>query len=330
MNRPSADVLAPPRAVAMTPLDPHQVRLDFPILGTECHKKPLVYLDNAATTQKPRRVIEAESRYYECQNANIHRGVYTLSQLATELHEEARRKVRKFINAAEDREIIFTRSTTESINLVASSYGRTNFKSGDEIVISGMEHHSNIVPWQLLAQQTGAKLKVIPFNDRGELLLDEFQKLLSPRTRIIPLVRFSNSLGTINPVEQMIALAHRHGIPILIDGAQWVAHRALDVRALDADFYAFSGHKLYGPTGIGVLYGKSHLLESMPPYQGGGDMISSVTFERTTYNDLPYKFEAGTPNIAGAIALGAAIDYIQKIGLDRICAHEDNLFNYAT
>ncbi len=331
MTPPSADLLSPPRIIpSVSPLDPHSIRPDFPILGTACHKKPLIYLDNAATTQKPKQVIEAESHYYNCQNANIHRGVYTLSQLATDLHENARRKVKKFINAAEDREIIFTRSTTESINLVAASFGRANIKTGDEIIISGMEHHSNIVPWQLLCQQTGAILKVIPFNDRGELLMDEYQKLLSSRTRIISIVHLSNSLGTINPIEQIIALAHRNGIPVLVDGAQWVAHRPLDVRALDADFYAFSGHKLYGPTGIGILYGKAHLLESMPPYQGGGDMISSVTFERTTYNDLPYKFEAGTPNIAGAIALGAAIDYLQSIGLDRIAAHEDQLFAYAT
>src|SRR6266513_1261813 len=277
MHRPSAELLSPSRIIpSVQPLDPHTIRPDFPILGTACHKKPLVYLDNAATTQKPKQVIDAESHYYNCQNANIHRGVYTLSQLATDLHEQARRKIRKFINAAEDREIIFTRSTTESINLVASSFGRANIKANDEIIISGMEHHSNIVPWQIVAEQSGAKLKVIPFIDRGELLLDEYQKLLSPRTRIISLVHLSNSLGTINPVEQMIALAHRHGIPVLIDGAQWVAHRSLDVRALDADFYAFSGHKLYGPTGIGVLYGKRDWLEKMPPYQGGGDMIEHV------------------------------------------------------
>jgi cysteine desulfurase/selenocysteine lyase len=330
MNRPSADVLTPPRNASIMPLDPYQIRPDFPILGTTCHQKPLVYLDNAATTQKPKQVIEAEAHYYNCQNANIHRGVYTLSQLATELHEQARRKIRKFINAAEDREIIFTRGTTESINLVASSFGRANIKTGDEIIISGMEHHSNIVPWQLLTQQTGAKLKVIPFNDRGELLLDEFHKLLSPRTRIISIVHLSNSLGTINPVGQIIQLAHRNGIPVLVDGAQWIAHKPTDVRALDVDFYCFSGHKMFGPTGIGVLYGKAHLLEAMPPYQGGGDMISSVTFERTTYNDLPYKFEAGTPNIAGAIALGSAIDYIQSLGLDRIDAYEHQLFDYAT
>src|SRR6266850_877478 len=330
MNRPSADLLTLPRNTAIMPLDPHQIRPDFPILGTACHQKPLVYLDNAATTQKPRQVIEAESHYYNCQNANIHRGVYTLSQLATELHEQARRKIRQFINAAEDREIIFTRSTTESINLVASSFGRANIKTGDEIIVSGMEHHSNIVPWQILAEQTGAKLKVIPFNDRGELLLDEFHKLLTPRTRIISLVHLSNSLGTINPVEQMIALAHRHGIPVLIDGAQWVAHRPLDVRALDADFYCFSGHKLYGPTGIGVLYGKALLLESMPPYQGGGDMIRSVSFEKTTYNKLPYKFEAGTPDIAGVVGLGAAIDYLSSIGMEAVGTYEHELLEYAT
>src|SRR5687767_1263227 len=234
MDRPSAP----------TPLDPHQIRPDFPILGTACHQKPLVYLDNAATTQKPKQVIDAEVRYYNCQNANIHRGVYTLSQLATELHEEARRKIRRFMNAAEDREIIFTRGTTEAVNLVAQTFGRTNIKAGDEIIISGMEHHSNIVPWQILAGQSGAKLKVIPFTDRGELLLDEYQKLLSPRTRIVAVVHLSNSLGTINPVEKIIELAHRNGVPVLVDGAQWVAHKPLDVRALDADFYAFSGHKL--------------------------------------------------------------------------------------
>src|SRR6266567_846810 len=330
MNRPSADLLSPPRASGAPVLDPYQIRLDFPILGTECHQKPLIYLYNAATTQKPKQVVESQSRYYNCQNANIHRGVYTLSQLATELHEQARRKVRKFINAAEDREIIFTRSTTESINLVASSFGRANIKIGGEIIISGMEHHSNIVPWQILCEQSGAKLKVIPFNDRGELLLDEFQKLLSPHTRMVSIVHLSNSLGTINPVEQIIQLAHRQGVPVLVDGAQWVAHKQTDVRALDADFYCFSGHKVFGPTGIGVLYGKAKLLDAMPPYQGGGDMISSVTFERTTYNDLPYKFEAGTPNIAGAIGLGAAIDYIQNLGLDRIDAYEHQLFEYAT
>jgi len=330
MNRPSADLLTPPRASVNMPLDPHQIRRDFPILGTECHQKPLIYLDNAATTQKPKQVIETESTYYNCQNANIHRGVYTLSQLATELHEQARKKVRKFINAAEDREIIFTRGTTESINLVASSFGRANIKNGDEIVISGMEHHSNIVPWQLLCEQSGAKLKVIPFNDRGELLLDEFAKLLSPRTKIVSIVHLSNSLGTINPVEQIVQMARRQGIPVLLDGAQWVAHKKTDVRAIDADFYCFSGHKVFGPTGIGVLYGKASLLDAMPPYQGGGDMISSVTFERTTYNDLPYKFEAGTPNIAGAIGLGSAIDYIQNLGLDRIDAWEHQLFEYAT
>jgi len=312
------------------PLDPHQIRPDFPILGTACHQKPLIYLDNAATTQKPKQVIETESRYYNCQNANIHRGVYTLSQLATELHEQARKKVKKFINASEDREIIFTRGTTESINLVASSFGRKNIKSGDEIIISGMEHHSNIVPWQLLCEASEAKLKVIPFNDRGELLLDEFAKLLSQRTKMVSIVHVSNSLGTVNPVEQIVQMAHRKGVPVLVDGAQWVAHKKTDVQALDADFYCFSGHKLFGPTGIGVLYGKAKLLDAMPPYQGGGDMISSVTFERTTYNDLPYKFEAGTPNIAGAIGLGAAIDYVQNLGLERIEAYEHQLLQYAT
>jgi len=288
-----------------------------------------VYLDNAATTQKPQCMIDALSRYYDQQNANIHRGVYQLSQLATDLYEQARRKIQRFINAREPREIVLTRGTTESINLVANAYGRANFKSGDEIILSGMEHHSNIVPWQIICQQTGAVLRVIPFDDNGELLLEEYEKLFTSRTRFVTLVHLSNSLGTINPVKRMIEIAHGHGAPVLIDGAQWVAHGATDVGELDADFYAFSGHKIYGPTGIGVLYGKAALLDAMPPYQGGGDMISSVTFEKTEYNELPYKFEAGTPNIAGGIGLGAAIDYVSAIGLPRIMAHESRLLDYA-
>ncbi|HTW95755.1 MAG TPA: cysteine desulfurase [Tepidisphaeraceae bacterium] len=310
--------------------DVERLRADFPILHRPVHGRPLIYLDNAATTQKPRAVIDTIKRYYEQENSNIHRGVYTLSQEATAAYEGAREKVRGFINAADTKEIIFTRGTTESINLVASSFGRSRFKPGDEIVITGMEHHSNIVPWQLICEQTGAVLRVVPFNDRGELLMDQFEKLLTPRTRLVGVVHVSNSLGTVNPVRQIIQMAHEHGAVALVDGAQWVAHGKTDVRSLDADFYAFSGHKLFGPTGIGVLFGKKALLEAMPPYQGGGDMISSVTFEKTTYNDLPHKFEAGTPHISGGIGLGAAIDYLQDVGLDAIGNYERDLLAYAT
>jgi cysteine desulfurase/selenocysteine lyase len=305
-------------------------RREFPILSASFNGRPLVYLDNAATTQKPRAVITAIKHHYEAQNANVHRGLYALSQAASSAYEGAREKVRSFINAAEDAEIIFTRGTTESINLVAASYGRTFLKSGDEIVISAMEHHSNIVPWQIVCQQTGAKLRVVPMNERGEFLLDEYEKILGPRTRIVAVVHVSNSLGTVNPVEKIIELAHNRGAVVLVDGAQWVAHQRTDVRALDADFYAFSGHKLYGPTGIGILYGKRKLLDAMPPYQGGGDMIRSVTFEKTEYAELPNKFEAGTPHIAGAVGLGAAIDFVQSVGLERIAAHEADLLAYAT
>lgn len=316
--------------VAGRAFDVARIRADFPILKQTVHGKPLVYLDNAATTQKPQVVIDALNRYYAAENANIHRGVYTLSQLATALHEEAREKVQRFINAAESREIIFTRGTTESINLVASSFGRRFLKADDEIILSGMEHHSNIVPWQLVCEQTGARLRVIPFTDHGELMLEEYQKLLNRRTRLVAIVHVSNSLGTLNPVKEIIELAHRQDVPVLVDGAQWVSHGRTDVRGLDCDFYAFSGHKMFGPTGIGVLYGKARLLEAMPPYQGGGDMISSVSFAETTYNDLPYKFEAGTPHIAGAIGLGAAIDYLNSIGLDNVAAYERHLLAYAT
>jgi cysteine desulfurase/selenocysteine lyase len=305
------------------------MRADFPILRTTAHGHPLVYLDNGATTQKPQVVIDATSTYYAQQNSNIHRGVYELSQLATTLYEESRVKIQKFINAAESREVIFTKGTTDGINLVASSLGRSVLKTGDEVLISQMEHHSNIVPWQLICEQTGATLKVIPINDAGELIFEEFEKLLSERTKIVSVVHVSNSLGTINPVKRIIDLAHQQGAVVLIDGAQWVAHGPTDVQALDADFYAFSGHKIFGPTGIGILYGKAKLLESMPPYQGGGDMISSVTFEKTTYNDLPYKFEAGTPNIAGGIVLGTAIDYVLSLGLEKIAAYEADLLAYA-
>jgi cysteine desulfurase / selenocysteine lyase len=310
--------------------DVDRYRRDFPILSRVFHGRPLVYLDNAATTQKPTAVIDCLEQYYKAENANIHRGVYLLSQEATNLYEAARGKVQKFLGAAESREIVFTRGTTESINLVAATYGGANLKAGDEIVVSGMEHHSNIVPWQLLCGQTGAVIRVAPFNDRGELLMDEYEKLLNPRTKIVAMVHLSNSLGTINPVDEIIKLAHRHGAVALLDGAQWAAHGPTNVRALDADFYAFSGHKLYGPTGIGALYAKAALLEKMPPYQGGGDMIKSVTFAETTYADPPHRFEAGTPHIAGAIGLGAAIDYITKIGLDKIAAHETRLLDYAT
>ena len=330
MKRLCDNVVTNPQTPCTRSFDVVGIRDDFPILRTRIHGKFLNYLDNAATTQKPQAVIDTLSRYYHSQNANIHRGVYTLSQHATLLHEGARVKVQRFINARESREIIFTRGTTESINLVAHSYGQKSIKAGDEIVLSGMEHHSNIVPWQLLCERTGAVLKVIPFNDRGELLMDEYRKLLSPRTKLLGVVHTSNVLGTHNPVKQMTAMAHEHGVRVLVDGAQWVGHAPTDVQDIGCDFYAFSGHKLFGPTGIGVLYGKAALLDSMPPYQGGGDMISSVTFEKTTYNDLPYKFEAGTPNIAGAIGLGAAIDYVNEIGFERIVPYERDLLAYAT
>jgi cysteine desulfurase/selenocysteine lyase len=310
--------------------DVNGIRARFPILGRKVHGKPLIYLDNAATTQKPREVIDALTRYYERENANIHRGVHTLSQEATEAYEEARGKVARFIGAGETRQIIFTRGTTESINLVAQSWGRRFLSPGDEIVLSAMEHHSNIVPWQLIAEQTGAKIRVIPMNDAGELRLDEFDRILSDRTKMVAIVHVSNSLGTINPVEKIIAKAHARGAVVLVDGAQKVAHGRVDVREMDADFYAFSGHKLYGPTGIGVLYGKEKLLESMPPWQGGGDMISSVTFEKTTYNVLPHKFEAGTPHIAGGIGLGAAIDFVESVGMEKIARYEAELLASAT
>lgn len=311
-------------------LDAARLRADFPILNQTVHGRPLVYLDNAATTQKPRQVIETLEHYYSADNANIHRGVHTLSQRATDAYEGAREKVRRFINAADLREIVFVRGATEGINLVAQSYGRNRFKAGDEILISAMEHHSNIVPWQMLCEQTGALLKVAPINDAGELILDEFHKLLSPRTKLVGMVHISNALGTINPVQEIIAAAHAVGAVVLLDGAQAVAHAAVDVRALNCDFYVFSSHKLYGPTGSGVLYGKRELLEAMPPYQGGGDMIRMVSFAKTEYNSLPYKFEAGTPHIAGGIGLGAAIDYVTAVGLDAIAQYEDHLLRYAT
>jgi len=313
-----------------TGYDLAHIRADFPILAQSIHGKPLVYLDNAASTQKPRAVIDCIRKVYEEDYANVHRGVHTLSQRATDLFEGAREKVRAFINAASGREIIFTRGTTEAINLVAQSYGRSKLGAGDEILITAMEHHSNIVPWQMVCGQTGAVLKVAPIDLDGELVLDEFAALLSERTRLVAVAHMSNALGTINPVEQIIALAHERSVPVLLDGAQAIPHLAVDVRALDCDFYAFSGHKLYGPSGIGVLYGKEALLKAMPPYQGGGDMIRQVTFDKTEYNSLPYKFEAGTPNIVDTIALGTAIDYVRSLGIEAIAAHEHRLLAYAT
>lgn len=306
------------------------VRRDFPILNLKVHGRQLVYLDNAATTQKPQAVLDAIQRYYTEQNSNVHRGVHYLSQLATREYEGARVKIQKFINAAESHEIIFTHGATEGINLIASSYGRKFVHEGDEVIISAMEHHSNIVPWQMLCEQVGAKLRIIPINEKGELLIDDLDGMINARTRLIALVHLSNALGTINPVKRVIDIAHSHDVPVLLDGAQATSHLKIDVQELDCDFYVFSGHKVCGPTGIGVLYGKSQWLESMPPFMGGGDMISSVSFEKTTYNSLPYKFEAGTPNIEGAIGLGVAIDYLTGIGIDRIAAYENELLDYAT
>ncbi len=306
------------------------IRAEFPILQEKVHGKPLVYLDNANTSQKPRSVVEAIDHYYRAMNSNVHRGNHFLSQQATSALEASRRAVQAFINAEEEREIIFVRGTTEAINLVASSYGDFAVNAGDEILISAMEHHSNIVPWQLLCARKNAVLKVIPVNDAGELDMEAFANLLSERTRILAITHISNTLGTINPVKEMIAKAHEYNVPVLIDGAQSVPHERVDVQDLDADFYVFSGHKLFAPTGIGVLYGKAEWLEKMPPYHGGGAMISSVTFEKTTYNELPFKFEAGTPHIEGIIGLGAAIDYVQRVGLDNIAEYEQELLAYGT
>lgn len=305
-------------------------RFNFPLLRQRVNGKPLVYLDNAATSQKPQVVIDALMRYYQEENSNIHRGVHYLSEKATQSYEASRAKVRKFVNAASVQEVIFVRGTTEGINLVAGSYGRRNIRQGDEVLISAMEHHSNIVPWQVLCEEKGAKLRVIPMNDDGELLLDEYERLLGEKTRLVAIAHISNALGTVNPIKEMVAAAHRKGIPVLVDGAQAVPHRKVDVQDLDCDFYTFSSHKMFGPTGVGILYGKKQLLDAMPPYQGGGDMIKSVTFEKTIYNDLPYKFEAGTPNIAGGIALGAAIDYMGMLDMEAISAYEHDLLNYAT
>ena len=307
-----------------------KIRADFPILAERIHGKQLVYLDNAATTQKPRAVIDAITHYYEHVNANIHRGVHALSERATEAHDAARETVRRFLNAGDTSEIVFVRGATEAINLVAQTFGRANVGAGDEVLITAMEHHSNIVPWQMVCEEKGAHLRVAPIDDRGELLLDEFARLIGPRTKLVAVTQVSNALGTMTPLRQMIELAHRQGVHVLVDGAQAAPHFAVDVQALDCDFYAFSGHKVYGPTGIGVLYGKRAFLDAMPPYQGGGDMIASVTFEKTIYNELPYKFEAGTPDICGAIALGAALQYVGKLGLKNIAAHEQDLLAYAT
>jgi cysteine desulfurase/selenocysteine lyase len=319
-----------PKARAATSYDVQRIRRDFPILSRLVNGKPLVYLDNAASSQRPLQVIDAVDRYEKFSHANVHRGVHALSQEATEAFEGARDRVRRFINAGSTREVIFVRGTTEGINLVAQSYGRSRLGKGDEILITALEHHANIVPWQLLCEQVGCTLKVAPIDRRGEVHLDDLLKLLSPRTKLVAVAHVSNALGTILPVKQIIDAAHKQGAVVLVDGAQAVPHASVDVRALDADFYAFSSHKLYGPTGIGVLYGKEALLDSMPPWQGGGDMIKAVSFERTTFNDLPWKFEAGTPNMSGAVGLAAAMDYVESIGLGAIAAHEQHLLKLAT
>jgi cysteine desulfurase / selenocysteine lyase len=314
----------------LQPFDARRVRADFPALEQMVHGRPLVYLDNAATAQKPRPVLEAMQRFYTTECANVHRGVHLLSETATRDYETARAKVQRFINADSIREVVFVRGATEGVNLVAASYGRRNVNAGDEVLITAMEHHSNIVPWQLLCEERGAKLRVAPINDNGELVLEEFEKLLGPRTRLAAVAHVSNALGTVNPAPQLVAMAHEHGVPVLVDGAQAAPHLPVDVRELDCDFYVFSGHKIFGPTGIGVLYGKANLLDAMPPYQGGGDMIRSVRFEKTTFNDLPFKFEAGTPHIAGAIGLGAAVDFINRVGLEAAGSYEQELLEYGT
>ncbi len=324
----AAEMYAP--ATSRRSFDVERVRADFPILNQTVNGKPLIYLDNAATSQKPAKVIEALRRYYREENSNIHRGVHFLSQKATGEYEGARKKLCSFINARSTGEIIYVRGATEAINLVAHSFVQEQIKPGEEIVISEMEHHSNIVPWQIVCEKTGAKLKVVPINDKGEIILEEYEKMLTPKVKFVSIVYISNSLGTVNPVKQMIEMAHEQDIPVLIDGAQAVSHARVDVQDLDCDFFVFSGHKMFGPTGIGVLYGKQEHLEKMPPYQGGGDMIKSVTFEKTIYNELPYKFEAGTPNIAGAIGLGYAVDYLNDINLDDVYIYEQDLLAYAT
>ncbi len=311
-------------------LNINEIRKDFLILNTFVHGKPLVYLDNAATTQKPRSVIEAVQHYYAGENANIHRGIHQLSHAATKKYENVRDKIKNFVHAEKTEEIVFVRGATEAINLVAQTYGRSQVGEGDEILVSHMEHHSNIVPWQMLCEKKGAVLKVIPINDAGEIILEEYEELISPRTKIVSVTHMSNALGTINPIKEIIKTAHDKGVPVLVDGAQAVSHMSVDVQDLDCDFYVFSAHKMFGPTGIGVLYGKKELMEKMPPYQGGGDMILSVTFEKTKYHDLPHKFEAGTPAIASVMGLGAAVDYIHNVGLDNVAKYEEELLHYAT
>jgi cysteine desulfurase/selenocysteine lyase len=330
MTSPVKSVTLPAAQAKENSFDIDRIRGDFPILKQKIHGKPLVYLDSAASAPKPQVVIDTVSRFYSEDYSNIHRGVYELSQRSTKAYEDTRVKTRRFLNAASEREIIFVRGTTEAINLVAQSYGRTYVKEGDEIVISAMEHHSNIVPWQILVNERKAQLRVAPMDERGELKLDELERLLNGKTRLVALAHVSNALGTVNPVGRIIEMAHQRSIPVLLDGAQAAPHMRIDVRELDCDFYCFSGHKLFGPSGVGVLYGKESFLESMPPYEGGGDMIRSVTFEKTTYNRLPYKFEAGTPNIAGVVGLGAAIDYINRIGADNLERHEHELLAYGT
>lgn len=324
---PAKESVAPP---AIRTYDVDKIRADFPALHQTIHGHPLAYLDNGASAQKPRAVIEALAEFYANDYANVHRAVHTLGERATRAYESAREKIRRFINARSTSEVLFVRGTTEAINLVAQSYGRNKLRSGDEIILTHMEHHSNIVPWQILREQSGIELKIVPINDEGELMLEQFEELLGPRTRLVTLNHLSNALGTINPVRKIIERAHASNVPVLLDGAQAVPHLSVDVQALDCDFYAFSGHKLYGPTGIGVLYGKEALLDEMPPYQGGGEMIRYVTFEKTEYADLPCKFEAGTPNIAGAVGLGAAVDYLQTVGLEAVATHEQDVLDYAT
>ena len=323
-------IQAPVRESSTPSFDVKRIREDFPILKQKVHGKPLVYLDNAATSQKPEKVMEAILRFYIHDCANVHRGVHLLSERATLVYENARIRVQRFLNAPDSREIVFVRGTTEGINLVAQTYGRQNLNPGDQVLITAMEHHSNIVPWQMICAEKGAFLHVAPINDRGELMLDEFEKLLNVRTRLVAVAHVSNALGTVNPVRQIVEMAHSRGVPVLVDGAQAVPHMKVDVQELGCDFYTFSGHKVFGPTGIGALYGKLDLLEAMPPFQGGGDMISSVTFEKTIYNAVPYKFEAGTPSIAEVYGLDAALEYVNKIGLANIASYEHALLSYAT
>lgn len=310
--------------------DVNKLREDFPILSREVNGKPLIYFDNGATAQKPQAVIDAVSRYYSNENSNIHRGVHTLSQEATSSYEEARRKIQRYIGAQHSEEVLFTKGTTDGINLLSNAFGKHFLKAGDEVIISAMEHHSNIVPWQMICEEKNAKLRIIPINDQGELIMEEFEQMLNSKPKLLSIVHISNTLGTINPVKEMIDLAHKHHVPVLVDGAQAVPHQKIDVTALDCDFYTFSMHKMFGPTGVGILYGKKEWLDQLPPYQGGGDMIKTVSFEKTTYNELPHKFEAGTPNIAGGIASGVAIDYLNQMDWEAVRAHEKDLLNYAT